>query len=293
MHLTGLHGTSHARNSMANAVDSAIHPFDRAIALTPHPQGGWSGHTDPAYMNMVGPFGGLTAAQALNAVLQHPELLGEPISLTVNFTAALADGPYKADARPVRTNRSTQHWLVTMTQLDAAGTESTMLTASVVTAKRRTTWSASDVSLPQLPPPQTLPRGMTDRLSWITRYELRLHIGQVPSTWNGAEAESLTRLWVRDDPPRPLDFCSLAAMVDVFYPRVWLRRAQPTPAGTVSMTTYFHAGAAELAATGTGHLLGQAKGQQFFNGFFDQTAQLWNEAGTLLATSHQLVYFKE
>ena len=25
---------------------------------------------------------------------------------------------------------------------------------------------------------------------------------------------------------------------------------------------------------------------------FDQTAQLWSEAGTLLATTHQVVYFK-
>ena len=45
--------------------------------------------------------------------------------------------------------------------------------------------------------------------------------------------------------------------------------------------------------TGTGYLLGQARGQEFRNGFFDQTVQLWNEAGTMLATSHQIVYYKE
>ena len=26
---------------------------------------------------------------------------------------------------------------------------------------------------------------------------------------------------------------------------------------------------------------------------FDQTAQLWNEAGELLVTTHQVVYYKE
>jgi hypothetical protein len=61
----------------------------------------------------------------------------------------------------------------------------------------------------------------------------------------------------------------------------------------VSMTVYFHAGLAELAATGTGHVLGQAQAQAFGRGYFDQTAQLWNEAGDLLATSHQVVYYKE
>ena len=56
---------------------------------------------------------------------------------------------------------------------------------------------------------------------------------------------------------------------------------------------YFHASPAQLEATGTGHVLGQARAQEFRNGFFDQTVQLWSESGTMLATSHQIVYYKE
>ena len=56
---------------------------------------------------------------------------------------------------------------------------------------------------------------------------------------------------------------------------------------------YVHASAAQLKEEGLGYLLGQARGQEFRNGFFDQTVQLWNEAGTMLATSHQIVYYKE
>jgi hypothetical protein len=85
------------------------HTFDQAIALTPTAEGQYTGATSPAYANMVGPFGDVTAAVALNAVLQHPALLGEPVALTVNFCAALADGAFTATARPARTNRSTQH----------------------------------------------------------------------------------------------------------------------------------------------------------------------------------------
>jgi hypothetical protein len=48
------------------------HTFDQAIALTPTAEGEYTGATSPAYANMVGPFGGVTAAVALNAVLQHP-----------------------------------------------------------------------------------------------------------------------------------------------------------------------------------------------------------------------------
>lgn len=289
---------------MKKVTVSATHPFDKAIALEPlaataHEHGReavrhWQGHTHPDYMNMVGPFGGLTAAQALNAVLQHPELLGEPISFTANFAAALSEGSFRADAKPVRTNRSTQHWLVTLSQTDAEGVDSVVLTASVVTAKRRQTWSAVDAVMPEVPQPASVSRAsFENRMAWLHRYDMRPCAGHVPTEWNGAEADSMTQLWMRDEPPRPLDFCSLTAMADVFYPRIWRRRALMTPIGTVSMTVYFHASAAELQATATDYLLGQARAQSFFNGFFDQSAELWNESGHLLATTHQIVYFKE
>lgn len=289
---------------MSKIAVSAAHPFDEAIALVPmaatvHEHGRestrhWQGRTHPAYANMVGPFGGITAAQALQAVMQHPERLGEPISFTVNFAAALSDGEFRVETRPVRTNRSTQHWVVSLSQTDPAGVESVVLTATAVTAARRTTWSAADAVMPAVPAPGSIAGSSRPaRVAWFQRYDMRPCSGDFPADWNGAEADSVSRLWMRDEPPRPLDFCSLTALADVFYPRVWRRRALMTPVGTVSMTVYFHAGAAELAATGEGYLLGQARAQSFFNGFFDQSAELWNEAGDLLATTHQIVYFKE
>ena len=58
------------------------HPFDEAVALQAQADGSWLGHTSPAYANMVGPFGGITTAQALTAVLRHPGRLGDPVALT-------------------------------------------------------------------------------------------------------------------------------------------------------------------------------------------------------------------
>ena len=264
--------------------------FDKAVALQPQGGDSFAGHTSAAYGNMVGPFGGITAAQALNAVLQHPQRLGEPVSLTVNFCAALADGPFTVTARPARTNRSTQHWVIEMAQ-DGA----TVLTGTAFTATRRDTWSAGEHAPPPVPAPADVPlptaRG---RVAWINRYDMRFIEGGFPANWDGADhGISRTQLWLRDNPPRALDFASLAALADVFFPRIWRRRASLVPIGTVSMTVYFHADAAQLTATGNGYLLGQAQAQAFRNGYYDQTAQLWNEAGDLLATTHQVVYYKE
>jgi acyl-CoA thioesterase len=270
------------------------HPLDAALALTQDTPGHFLGHTAKPYWNMVGPFGGITAAAIVRAIMAHPERLGEPLSLTVNYAGALTEGPFELQVTPVRTNRSTQHWTVSLLQNDPAGLPVVTTTATAVTAARRETWSLSDTPMPAVPAPETLdPRLMFEGVEWLSRYDMRPITGPVPHTWDGGGDHSLTQLWMRDEPPRPLDFEALASMCDIFFPRVWLRRATQVPAGTVSITVYFHAGSAALGATGSGYLLGQARAQEFRNGFFDQTAQVWNQSGMMLATSHQVVYFKE
>ncbi|MDP3606356.1 MAG: thioesterase family protein [Polaromonas sp.] len=266
------------------------HPFDSAVALQVQADGSFLGHTSTAYANMVGPFGGITAAQALNAVLQHSQRLGDPISLTVNFAAAVADGPFTVSARPARTNRSTQHWVLEMQQ-----NGETVLTGTAFLGLRRDTWGADEHTMPEVPASPDVARATGPaRVEWVKRYEMRFIEGAIPLEWHGADqGASRTRLWLRDDPPRPLDFASLTALSDVFFPRVWRRRPLLVPIGTVSMTVYYHADAALLQSTGSGYLLGQTQAQAFRNGYFDQTAQLWNEGGALLVTTHQVVYYKE
>ena len=273
------------------------HFFDQALRLeaagSDRPDA-WLGHTSPEYWNMVGPFGGTTAATAVRAILLHPALLGEPVALTVNYAAALSEGAFTVTAKPVRTNRSTQHWTVELSQAGTSGAApEVVMTATAVTAVRRETWSQNDTHMPSVSLADASGRLRFSSSAWTNRYDMRPVRGVIPQVWDGSGVDSLTQLWVRDDPPRPLDFPALAAMSDVFYPRVWLRRARRVPAGTVSITTYFHADSRQLAECGNGFLLGQAKAQAFRNGFFDQTAQLWSEAGLLLATSAQIVYYKE
>lgn len=267
------------------------HPFDAAIRLEPQGEGRWRGHTHEAYGNMVGPFGGATAAAALAAVLAHPARQGEPIALTVNFAGPVAQGPFDVEATAVRTNRSTQHWSVQMRQgADVAAT------ATAVLATRRETWSSVEAGFPQAPPAEAIARTPPpDRVRWSSAYDMRFVRGplQIAATPPGDEQDSVSLLWVRDDPPRALDFCSLAALCDVFFPRIFVKRSSWVPIGTVSFTVYFHCDAATLAAIGTHHLLAHARAHQFRNGYFDQAAELWGPGGELLAVTHQLVYYKE
>jgi acyl-CoA thioesterase len=266
-----------------------MHDFDTAIALTPSGDDRFHGATSPAYANMVGPFGGTTGAVLLNAALQHPARLGDPIALTVNFASAVADGAFEIEARAVRTNRSTQHWMITLTQADGVAA-----TATAVFATRRETWSAPEAVMPaDVPRPQTLaPLGRAP-LPWVERYDMRFVRGGMPAEFDAQEQpDSNSVLWVRDEPPRPLDFASLAAICDSFFPRIFVRRRQRTPIGTVSLTTFFHADPAMLAAQGDRPVLGCARALNFRNGYFDQSAEVWSDAGALLASTHQIVYYR-
>jgi hypothetical protein len=105
--------------------------------------------------------------------------------------------------------------------------------------------------------------------------------------------DSVTTMWIRDDPPRPLDYVSLASICDAFFPRIYVRRPDIEPFGTtVSLTTYFHVDAQMMAAHGDRELLGTARALQFRNGYCDQTAEIWTPEGELIAATHQTALFR-
>lgn len=271
------------------------HPFDQAVALqhlaTQDRLSRWRGTTHPAYWNMVGPFGGITAATVLQAVLGHPERAGEPVSLTLTYAAPIGEGDFEVRTHLVAATRSTQHWSVQLLQGDAG---QVAVNAIAMFAARRDTWSAGEAAMPPVPPASDTPRYVSDTfpVAWVRRYAMRFLQGGIDDIARGPREDSTSRLWVSDEPPRALDFASLASICDVFFPRIYLRRGAPVQAGTVSMNIYFHADAPSLAAVGTEPVLCVARGVGFRRGFFDQAAEVWSPDGALLASTQQLVWYK-
>jgi hypothetical protein len=64
---------SHARSFPA----MPDHPFDQAIALTRIDDDLYAGRTSEDYWNSISPYGGITVATLLNAILLHPRRLGD------------------------------------------------------------------------------------------------------------------------------------------------------------------------------------------------------------------------
>lgn len=263
------------------------HPFDEAVRLDTIGADVRRGRTHPEWANMVGPFGGITAAVLLAAVERHPDRIGEPLALTVNFAAPIADGDFDIEVRAARTNRTNQHWIVELSQDWVVKT-----TATAIFAVRRESWADTEAPPPSAPAPEQLPAVDPGLVRWTGLYDTRYVEGAMPGKGEDPSTSSTSTLWVRDRARRRVDYPALAALCDIFYPRVFLRRGAFLPSGTISLTTYFHADRQRLDALGDDFVLATAHANRFANGYFDQSAQVWTRAGGLLATTHQIVYFK-
>src|SRR6202167_965094 len=90
---------------------TAPHLFDEATRVTAG-DSCWQGRTSEDYWAFVGPFGGVTAATMLRALLDHTQRAGDQLSLNVKFCAPIERGPFDLDVRLIKANRSTQHWSV-------------------------------------------------------------------------------------------------------------------------------------------------------------------------------------
>lgn len=263
--------------------------LDRGLAAERGTDGLRRLQPDRTYWNNIGPFGGWTAALLMKAMLEdaQAEAAGmQPVSQTVDYMTGLKDDPLEVAAGCDRSGRSTQfRWA----NLRAAGAATPAVRSSAVFGLRRATRGFVERRRPEVPAAQDLQRLAfpTDRVAWPAVYDMRNVRGRLFAS--GDSMHSLT--WIREADGRPLDFVSLAALVDTCFPRIYYRIAAPTPFSTVSMTSYFHATAAELAEIGSDFILVEAGGKRAGGGFSDQHADFWSADGRLLAVSQQVAWY--
>jgi acyl-CoA thioesterase len=265
------------------------HLFDEATRVSAG-DSRWQGQTSEDYWAFVGPFGGATAATILRALIDHPQRSGDPLSLTVNYCALIAEGVFDLDVRLVRANRSTQHWSVELTQ----GGGDVLTLASAVFAERRPSWSHQQAQFPPVKSFEDIRPFPAFAASWVKQYDFRFIEGDpnFGGTKKDVPASALSKMWIGDRIPRRIDALSLMSMSDAFFGRVFHVRRELVPFGTVSLTTYFHTDAEELAREDISRVLAIADARIFHKGYGDQIGELWSPQGRLLATTHQIAYFK-
>ena len=268
----------------------APHLFDDATRVTAG-DSRWQGRTSEDYWAFVGPFGGATAATILRALIDHPQRSGDPLALTINYCAPIAQGAFDLDVRLVKGNRSSQHWCVELTQ---GGTEVATL-ATAVFAERRPSWSHQPAPFPPAKPFEQIRPFPKIAATWANQYDFRFVEGDPDfsgATQQSEPASAFSKLWIADRVPRKIDMLSLMSMSDAFFGRVFHARRAMLPFGTVSLTTYFHVSAEELESEDITRVLAVADARIFHRSYGDQSGELWSPNGKLLATTTQIAYFK-
>ncbi|MEO6112877.1 MAG: thioesterase family protein [Sphingomicrobium sp.] len=240
---------------------------------------------DPEYEANTGMFGGWTAALLLKAVLEHPDCHGSASALTVNFVGRVVPGETLLITRTeLGKSKSLSHWRA---DLHRGGTKQILATALAVLALRRTSESAIDFSCPATPLPEQLPASNPPG-AFGRRTDMRASYGLPPL--NRADMRSLS--WVRENSERHVDAIQLAYLSDVYAPRVFHISKELRPSSTLTMSTYFLAAPAELAAIGDDYVLSEVEGTRIEQSLVGSRSRLWSRQGTLLATAEQLCWFK-
>jgi acyl-CoA thioesterase len=249
----------------------------------------YAAQTDPEYWNLIGPFGGWIAAVLMHAVLREAETLGVPLSLSIDFAGAMEPGAFAVRLRDLRRNRSTTFWSAELTQTQA-GAEVVCAFATIVTAQRRETAEFLEIRPPQLPPPELLTRfEVGGALPFLEKLDFRFGAGTIfPRPIDGA-----TVTWMRALDATTLDFETLAALCDAGVPQIFMRLQRRVPVSSVTLNAFFHADQSELDAVGAGYVLNATRMRRAAHGFFDASAEVWSSNGTLLATTEQIVWFRD
>ena len=259
--------------------------FDDSLALAPAGPGRWIGVASPLYEAVIGVFGGWTVALLLKAVLVEPEASGSPVSITVNFIAALPPGAeIVVDVTRLGATRSLAHWRC---DLRLAGADAVVATAIVIMASRRDSDSRTEPKMPVVPPPEEL-EGYFPPFARQPPLESRSPMP--PPPFNKPDSRTLS--WERDASGRTIDVLTLALLSDLGAPRIFLVSPGPRPSATLTLSVTFLAGPDELAACGDDFILADMIATRIEQSTVGSRKDMWSRAGTLLATSEQLCWFR-
>lgn len=259
---------------------------DHDFELTPLAEHNWAAPSRPGLMLPGGRthWGGYALGLMMKAILAEPQRQGDPISMTVSYVGALGDAEIQVSNRILRQGGSLEFWRSEVSQNGGAPAAH----GDFILGRRKSTKRFGWISMPEAPAPEDLPIAPVP-VGFLQAYELR-----GPYPFPKGDGSSVSLAWTRFKDGRALDYVNLAMAADRFPPRhvaVYGWTGQPN--STISLSAYFHATAAEVAAVGNDFVLSYAEGRSGSDSVFDMTASIWRRDGLLLLTTEQLCWYRE
>ncbi|CAN5295509.1 thioesterase family protein [soil metagenome] len=246
----------------------------------------WDCEPEPRFLLPNGAhWGGYALGVLLKSVLLEPSRVGAPMSMTVSYLAPLRNEPMVVSTRLLRKGSSLEFWRAEISQ---RGDDHPCVHAQITLAQRKPTRRFGWIEMPAAPEPEDVARFKIP-VKFLERFDIRPVDG-----WRPDKTDSNTIEWTGLVEDHPIDEIVLAMLADRFMPRhAFVYGAAHTPSSTISLTIYFHATAAEIAAVGHDFVLTQAMGRSGSDSIFDMHGQIWRRDGVLLITTEQLSWFRE
>jgi acyl-CoA thioesterase len=259
------------------------------IPLTSVAPGRWTTVAEPLWSNPGGGlWGGYAIGLAIRVLEVEPEAVGEALSITLTYAAALPSGPLDIRTRRLRQGGSVGVWEV---EILPGGSEQVGVHAMVTMARRPATPPFEFARMPEAPAPHELPEitfGEPSQHYGASAFERRTLEGFPPVP--GTSSRSLA--WVRSR-RGPFDKALLGMVTDHSAPRAMYALGRSVSTTTLSLTVYLHATAEEIAAIGDDFILVECEGRVGGRGASDERSSYWSRTGKLLATSEQLAWYRE
>jgi hypothetical protein len=261
-----------------------------SMILTPVSPGAWRTVAGPEWRN---PGGGLWGGYAIGLCVRvleaEPEAVGEALSLTLTYAAALPAGELEVRTRRLRQGGSIGVWEV---EVRPAGADQAGVHGMVTLAKRPKTPAFAFARMPACPPPEALPSPdpspMSSQHFGAQAFERRTLEGFPPRP----SGDSRSLAWVRSR-RGPMDKALLGMVTDNSAPRAMYALGPKVSTTTLSLTAYLHATAEEIAEVGEDFILIECEGRVGGGGASDERSSYWRRDGKLLATSEQLAWYRE
>lgn len=264
--------------------------IDAAMPLTAAGPHRWTTHAGPEWSNPGGGlWGGYAIGLAIRVLDAEPSAIGEALSLTLTYAAALSSGTLDVRTRRIRQGGSIGVWEV---EILPAGSEQVGVHAIVTMAKRPVTPPFEFARMPNAPDPESLPKlefGESSQHYGATAFERRMLDG-FPSEPGGTNAHSLA--WVKSR-RGAMDKAMLGMVTDFSPPRSMYALGRSINTTTLTLTVYLHATEEELAGIGDDYILIECDGRVGSRGASDERSSYWSRSGKLLATSEQLAWYRE
>ena len=200
-----------------------------------------------------------------------------PRSLTVHFLAPPKSGPIEVSATVERSGRSTT---AVSLRLEQDGATVALALGSCATWREgEPEWAEP---MPEAPPPEHCER--MQRVDPMPAFLDNFEIRPVLPIFGG-EARNL--VWMRLDPPRPLDHLALTTLSDGWMPAGFSKLLRPYGAPTLDLTIHFRAPVASVD-----WVLAEYRSRFSSGGVWEEDGELWAPDGTLLAQSRQLALIR-